>query len=388
MDKYPLQSIFQIAWYLLGYKHAPLPYHTQNVLRHLVHCKTSVMGGHKTTCNDCGYESIHYNSCRDRHCPCCQTLNKEKWIDKTKASLVDAPYYHVTVTVPHDLHPIFRANEKIMYNLQFKCVSDALKEISMKAEYKVELETGFICILHTWDQKLGYHPHIHVIFLAGGFDVNNEFKHHPGCYLVNHQVVAGKFKALFMKALNDLWTKNKLDYKPFSDTEFSKLKLKVNKVKWKANVKETFKNAGYVIEYLGRYTHRVAISNSRIVKFDDKTVTFTYKDRKDNNKTKNFTLSIKDFIDRFLKHILPRGFCKIRHYGILSNRNKANSISIIRETTNTKVYVSELTDLATEEILFKLFKVNITKCPKCDSKNLTSNLLNKLPLNLKQVQLE
>ena len=383
--KYIIQEILQIAHDDFDIKYPFISTQKARVLDHILKCKTASMGGHKCICDDCGNEMIHYNSCRDRHCPCCQTLVKEKWIDKTKASLVDAPYYHITITVPHSLHPIFLSNQKIMYNLFYKCVADTLKEISCSPMYKIELETGFMCILHTWNQQLRYHPHIHVIFLAGGFNKNHQFKHHSHDFLIHHKVLAGKFKSKFMKALDNLWRFDKLEHKPHSDSEYSKLKLKLFQTKWKSDVRQTFKNAKYVIEYLGRYTHRIVISNSRIVNYTNIDVTFRYNDRKDNNKTKLMTLSIKEFARRFLMHVLPYRFVKIRYYSILSNRNKLASLEIIKETTNTKLYVPELIDMTTEEILLKIFDVDISKCKKCGSKNIHTC---KMPKEIDQIQLE
>lgn len=220
---YSIQEILAIANENDNFQFPVLDDRKSEVLDHILKCKTPYMGGHLPICDDCHNETIHYNSCRDRHCPCCGAVVKEQWIDKTKASLVDAPYHHVVFTLPHELNQIFMCNDKIMYDLFYKCVAETLKVLSKDPKHKIEAEVGFISILHTWGQNLSYHPHIHVIFLAGGLR-NQSFVKYTEEFLFPFSVVSSLFKGKLLDHIDKLWRKNKLDYKPISDTEFSKLK--------------------------------------------------------------------------------------------------------------------------------------------------------------------
>ena len=346
-----------------------LSYQQEKVINAITKCKTDAMGGHTSTCEACGHETIHYNSCRNRHCPCCQTLVKEKWIDKTSASLIDAPYFHVVFTVPHELNPIFFSNQKIMYNLFYRLTAETLKELALDPKYKLEANIGFISVLHTWGSNLTYHPHIHIILLAGGLNKQNEFVQTNSNFLFPFPVMSKLFKYKFMDHLDQLWTKDKLKFKPMSDLEFVKLKNKLYKKKWVPYAKKTFNNAKFVIEYLGRYTHRIAISNSRITHYDHNKVSFKYKDYK-NNKTNIMTLTNQEFVRRFLMHVLPERFIKIRYYGILSNRAKEKALTLIRTLIDSPKHVPQLLNMTTEEIILELFDQDITICPKCHSKKL------------------
>jgi len=356
-----------------------LSYQQEKVVSAISKCKTNKMGGHTSTCEDCGHETIHYNSCRNRHCPCCQTLVKEKWIDKTSASVIDAPYFHVVFTVPHELNPIFLSNQKIMYNLFYSLTAETLKELSQDPKYKLQANIGFISLLHTWGSNLTYHPHLHIILLAGGLNKENKFIQNNGNFLFPFPVMAKLFKYKFMDYLDKLWTKNKLAFKPMSDIEFIQLKNILYKKKWVPYAKKTFNKAKFVIEYLGRYTHRIAISNSRITHYDQDKVSFNYKDYKTHN-NKIMTLTIQEFMRRFLMHVLPKGFVKIRYYGILSNRAKEKSLRLIRSLIDSPKQVPKLLNMTTEEIILELFDHDITVCPKCQSKKLRSIKFRKVRL--------
>ncbi len=365
---YPIQEIFKQSVPTCK-EQLPLSFQQSKVGQSIVECKTSVLGGHVSTCQDCGDENIYYNSCRNRHCPCCQTLAKEKWVDKTKAMLIDAPYFHTVFTVPHELNTIFSCNQKILYNLFYKVVAETLKELSLNPEHKLEADIGFISILHTWGRNIAYHPHIHVIVLAGGLNSKEEFVQRQGDFLFPFPVIKALFRGKFMSELYNLWTTNKLNFKPITDTEFLKLKNSLYKKGWVIYAKKVFNRAENVIEYLGRYTHNIAISNSRILHFNKETVTFRYKDHK-TQKQNTMTISTTEFIRRFLMHVLPKRFVKIRYYGILSNRNKKKKLTVIRALIVTKIYVPVLKDLTTQEIILKLFKVNLSECKVCKSTNL------------------
>lgn len=346
-----------------------LSYQQEKVIDAISKCKTDEMGGHTSTCEKCHHETIHYNSCRNRHCPCCQLLVKEKWIDKTSASLIDAPYFHVVFTVPHELNPIFLSNQKTMYNLFYRLTAETLKELALDPKYKLEANIGFISVLHTWGSNLTYHPHIHIILLAGGLNKKNEFVQTNSDFLFPFPVMAKLFKYKFLHHLDKLWTKGKLEFKPISDLDFIKLKNKLYKKNWVPYAKKTFGKAKFVIEYLGRYTHRIAISNSKIISYDQGKVSFKYKDYKTNT-TKVMTLTSQEFVRRFLMHVLPERFVKIRYYGILSNRAKEKALTLIRTLIDSPKQIPKLLNMTTEEIIMKLFNQDITTCPKCQSKKL------------------
>jgi len=346
-----------------------LSYQQEKVIDAISKCKTDEMGGHTSICETCHRETIHYNSCRNRHCPCCQLLVKEKWIDKTSASLIDAPYFHVVFTVPHELNPIFLSNQKTMYNLFYRLTAETLKELALDPKYKLEANIGFISVLHTWGSNLTYHPHIHIILLAGGLNKKNEFVQTNSKFLFPFPVMAKLFKYKFLHHLDKLWTKDNLEFKPMSDLEFVNLKNKLYKKNWVPYAKKTFGKAKFVIEYLGRYTHRIAISNSRIISYDQGKVSFKYKDYK-TNKTKIMTLTNQEFVRRFLMHVLPERFVKIRYYGILSNRTKIKALALIRTLIDSPEHVPKFLNMTTEEIILELFDQDITKCPKCNSKKL------------------
>ncbi len=354
-----------------------LSYQQEKVVSAITKCKTDKMGGHSSTCEDCGHETIHYNSCRNRHCPCCQTLVKEKWIDKTSASLIDAPYFHVVFTVPHELNSIFMSNQKIMYNLFYSLTAETLKELALDPKYKLEANIGFISVLHTWGSNLTYHPHIHIILLAGGLNKENKFVQTNSDFLFPFPVMAKLFKYKFLDHLDKLWTKDKLECKPMSDLEFVKLKNNLYKKKWVPYAKKTFDNAKYVIEYLGRYTHRIAISNSRITDYDQDKISFKYKDYK-TRKNKVMTLTSQEFVRRFLMHVLPERFVKIRYYGILSNRSKEKALTLIRTLIDSPKHDAKLLNMTTAEIILELFDQDITICPKCSSKKLRTIKLRKV----------
>lgn len=374
---YKIQSILLNA---LNQGQLELSYQQEKVAHAITSCKTQAMGGHTAICQECGYESLHYNSCRDRHCPCCQTITKEKWIDKLSSTLVDAPYFHVVFTVPHELNPIFKSNQEIMYNLFYKTTAETLKTLALDPKYKLEANIGFISILHTWGSNLSYHPHLHIILLAGGLNQDKEYVYSNRKFLFPFPVLAKLFKGKFLDYLNNLWTLDQLDYKPFSDLEFSQLKKELYQKKWVPYAKKTFKKAEHVIQYLGRYTHKIAISNSRIISYDYNQVQFDYKDYKSKQK-KIMTLSTMEFARRFLSHVLPHRFVRIRYFGIYSNRCKQASLHIIRASTKSKIHPSRLENMTTEEILKELFNIDINRCPKCNCKKL-------LQVKFRRVQLE
>lgn len=366
---YQIQDIFTTFYkdYLDVYG---LDYELDKVARAIISCKTPVLGGNINICDDCGHSKVHYNSCRNRHCPCCQGLVKEKWIDKRKSEVVNAPYFHVVFTVPSELNPLFYTNKKLLYSLFYKASAETLAELSKDPRH-LGAEIGFMSILHTWGQDLSYHPHLHCIVLGGGLTKDLKFVASKDDFLFPVRVVSRLFRGKFLDALKCFYKNNSLTFagesaKYRNSYNFNELLSILYKKEWVPHIKETFKGAANVIEYLGRYTHRVAISNARILKIAPDGITFRVKDYKNNCNTTR-TLKPVEFIRRFLMHVLPKGFVRIRHYGILSNRSKKVKLQICRNLLKGHYEKTLLEGLSAAEIIQKLFNVDISCCSNCGS---------------------
>ena len=340
---------------VVGYK--------QKVMKAIKNCKTEEMGAHKYVCDECGYEEIAYNSCRNRHCPNCQTGKKLKWIEARKEEVLNIKYYHIVFTIPSELYLIAIQNQEKMYKILFKASAETLQELARDKKY-LGGEIGFFSILHTWGSNLMYHPHIHCVVTGGGLTETKKWKEKEEEFFIPVKVISRKYRGKFL----DYMKREKLEfYGSNKDLEnpanYNSLIQKMYEKEWVVYCKEPFKNANCVIEYLGRYTHRVAISNERIVKVTEDTVTFKWRDYKDNNKMKEMTISVEEFIRRFLLHILPPKFMKIRYYGILGNRNKKKKLLKCKILTRTKIYIKK--KLPTLELLKKTLGKDFNLCPQC-----------------------
>lgn len=351
----------------------PISYTQQKVMNALTKCRTSCLGGHVTVCDDCGHQQISYNSCKNRHCPKCQTLTKEKWIDHQKFNLLNVGYFHVVMTVPHTLHPVILQNQKVCYNILFKAVAETLAELSADKKY-LGAQAGFTGILHTWGQNLMFHPHIHCIVPGGGLSKLLQWISSKKKFFLPVKVVSrkfrGKYLALLKQAFYDgaLAFHGQIKHLEFLQ-EFENFLTPIYKQEWVVYCKPPFKTAATVVEYLGRYTHRVAISNNRILDLKDGNVTFRWRDYKDNNEWKVMTITAEEFIRRFLLHVLPDGFMKIRHYGILGNRNKTKKLKLCKTLTNTPII--EKVVLSATELIEKLIGKKAFLCPCCNSDKLS-----------------
>lgn len=367
-----IQQIFNQGYpgYLEQYG---MNYESNKVVEAIMGCKTPAMGGNQTTCQDCGKTHLHYNSCRNRHCPCCQSFNKEKWIDAQKADVIDAPYFHAVFTVPEELNPLIYANKWALYKLLYKASSEALMDLARDKKF-LGADIGFISVLHTWGSNLSFHPHIHAIVLGGGLTDTGRFVTSDKKFLFPIKVVSKLFRGKFLDYLKKLSLKNTLAYPGELSLlqfprEFNQFLTKLYAKEWIPYLKEPFKSADQVIEYLGRYTHRIAISNSRILEVGDKSVVFRVKDYKTNTE-KKLTLGHEEFIRRFLMHVLPKGFVKIRHYGLLSNRTKGKKLKLIRILIKGKIMKPALKDLTGAEILNRLYGIDVDCCRYCGSSNI------------------
>lgn len=332
-------------------------------MKAIENCRTSKLGGHVDECDECGHLKISYNSCRNRHCPKCQSLAKEQWLEERKKDLLPIPYFHIVFTLPHELRTLAAINKKQVYSLLYKASSRTLIELSKDPKY-LGANIGFLSILHTWGQNLMDHPHIHSIVTGGGlsFDEKQWLSSKKDFYLPV-KVMSRLFRGKFLFYLKQSYQQEKIKL-PIQMTEFQKLIDNLYQKEWVVYCKPPFKNSQYVLEYLSRYTHRVAISNNRIIKFESDKVTFKWKDYKQNQQNKYLTLDIYEFIRRFLLHILPQGFVKIRYYGILSNRNRETKLKRCKEIFHIH-HEEAKTKITWQELLFKITGIDPALCPKC-----------------------
>jgi hypothetical protein len=331
----------------------------KKIVTDLLNCRTAHLGGHIDRCDNCGTVRIIYHSCRNRHCPKCQHMPRERWLEKRKEEILPLSYFHVVFTLPHELNTIILNNKKVMLNCLFAAASKTLLTFG-----KNELDgtPGFLAILHTWDQKLKAHFHLHCL-VAGGAVSKDKKRWLPvkNDYLFNEEALSRVFRGKFIDRMGIACQQGNLKlaghkYKRLKNTLFTK--------SWVVSVRDPVKCPEHVLEYLARYTHRVAIANSRIKSLKDGMVTFTAKNRK-KNCTESVTISAVEFIRRFLLHSLPKGFVRIRHYGFLANRNRRTNLEIIRKLLKLPSQLAK-TQASLEEMMLQLTGTDITTCPCCN----------------------
>lgn len=346
-----------------------LPGRMIKAMNAIENCRTLKLGGHIDECDNCGHIKISYNSCRNRHCPKCQGLAKERWLIDRKKDLLTVQYFHMVFTIPDALNAMTLRNQKEIYSILFKSVSETLIELGKNPKY-LGADIGFIGILHTWGQNLMDHPHIHCIVPGGGlsFDAKRWIPTREE-FFIPVKVLSRLFRGKFLFYLKEAHRKDKLKFYGniqalSKDKEFNILMDSLYKKEWVVYSKPPFKSPEYVLEYLGRYTHRVAISNNRITDIKDGKVTFRYRDYKDGNKNKLMTIEAHEFIRRFLLHILPDKFVKIRHYGILSNRNRRTKLKRCKEILRISTRETKKKQ-SWQEMLIELTGKDPRKCPCC-----------------------
>ena len=340
----------------------------------ILNCRTSKLGGHKYECEDCGHSVIRYNSCRNRHCPSCQVVNKEIWVDQRKKDILNAPYFHVVFTMPEQLHMLIYHNQKLLYDLMYKAVAETLMELSADKKY-LGAQIGFFSVLHTWGQNLHFHPHIHSVVLAGGLSKQNQWRMSSEKFFLPVRVLSKVFRGKFLDYLKQYYEQDQLNF--YNDTElykdskrFQELVDQCYGINWYSYTKRTFSGPLAVVKYLGRYTHRIALSNQRILAADEENVMIQVKDYKNNNQKKTVTMKGKEFIRRFLMHILPKRFVKIRHYGLLANRNRKTKLAICRRLTKSPSYQPLFEGKSTLEVVSILLKKDVTLCSECKKAHL------------------
>jgi predicted Zn-ribbon and HTH transcriptional regulator len=374
----------------------PLSFEQLKVMQQIVSCRTSAMGGHIHRCNECGYEQNVYNSCRNRHCPKCQTMAKEKWLNDRKTELLPTGYFHFVFTLPHELNPIILCNKKDLLKILFQVVNETLQAFAKDPQWRLQGQLGYIAVLHTWSQTLMDHFHLHCL-IPGGVLSPEKDRWIPARekFLFRVGSLAKAFQNRYISKLQGVYNRNHLIF-PGKTSEtgtpdgFANL-LKILKTKkWIVYAKRPFAGPEEVLEYLGRYTHRVAISNHRILSIDDGKITFAYKDRKDHNKTKRMTLKADEFIRRFLLHVLPNRFMKIRYFGFMFHRERHKNIELIRQFIDPDGQYNEKTEETVQEIMLRLTGVDITLCPHCQKGRMipVAHIAKVAPLNMDSVGAE
>ena len=306
------------------------------VLTAIARCRTAALGGHVDRCTACGHEAISFNSCRNRHCPRCQANARDRWIAARSRDLLPVPYVHVVFTLPHEFGPLALQNKRVVYDLLFRAAAETLIEVARNPE-RLGAEIGFFAVLHTWNQKLEHHPHIHCIVPAGGLapDRSEWIPSQPSFFLPV-PILKEVFRGKFTESLKRAFRSGRLGFhgalKPFARPKvFAALVRETFRKEWIVYCKPPFGGAEQALRYLGCYTHRVAISNHRLVSLDDGKVLFRWRDSAHHNKKRVMRLPVDEFLRRFLLHLLPPGFVRIRHYGIFSAGRRVTMIPLCRQ---------------------------------------------------------
>ena len=368
-DPYPIRTVFANAGddFLEGHFTSKVQ---RDAVNAIADCKSGRLGVNASVCDECGYKEIHNCSCRNRNCPNCNGLMKDIWIEQRRAEVIDAKYFHAVFTVPHALNPLFLANMKLLYKLLLSAASQTLLTLSRDKRY-LGAEPGIIIVLHTWSQTLDYHPHVHCIISGAGLTRDHKLKLSGNNFFIPIRAAMKMFRGKFMDALRSYHDSGQLEI-PGSCPELMSPEgwyafvSKLYVTDWCPYIKETMNGSGDALNYLGRYTNRVAISNSRIADVSENTVTFWYKDRKDHNIRKEMTLTHEEFIRRFLMHILPKGFQKIRYYGYLSNHVKRKKLRMIFDLQGRQLFRARFSPDTPKDIVLKeLYGVDVHKCPQC-----------------------
>lgn len=348
-----------------------LTVHQHKLMRAIEQCRTASLGGHVEQCSHCAHQRISYNSCRNRHCPKCQNLARAQWLERRRAELLPVEYFHVVFTIPEALHPLALHNKKVLYNLLFQASAAALQSIAADPIH-LGAHIGFFSILHTWGQNLTLHPHIHCVVTGGGLSPGGDrwIFTKPG-FLLSVRVLSRRFRNLLVEALLRAFTQNNLRLPHCLGTwaspeAFPRWLAGLRRREWVVYAKPPFGGPQHVLEYLGRYTHRVAISNRRLTAFDGDAVSFQYKDYRHQGPCTQSTMTIpgEEFIRRFLLHSLPPGFQRIRHYGILASSRKKDTLALARHLLQAAPHPIAPSREQIRDAMVELLSP-IRRCPEC-----------------------
>lgn len=335
----------------------------------ILNCKSGRLGVNLSQCTDCGHMEIHNNSCRNRNCPNCQAVLKEIWVDKRRAEVIDSPYFHVVFTLPHELNSLIYCNQKLLYGLLHRCCSETLLELSADKKW-LGATPGIIQVLHTWNQEMDYHVHMHCIVSGGGLTGDGKIRKSSSKFFIRTEVLRDKFKGKYMALLSSLYESGSLTFsssceKLRNSYHWKDFKNKLYETDWCPYIKETFNGFGNAIEYLGRYIHKIAISNNRILQLTKDKVTFSARGIKLGDPKRLITLTYTEFIRRYLMHVLPSGFQKIRYYGFLNNRMKYSNLKVIFKLQNGQRFKQRFAGMTMAELLKTVWKFDICLCPEC-----------------------
>ena len=369
MSSYKIRQIFEQSYDV----YSAQSHYQSDVQRKAAHailnCKSGRLGVNLSQCTDCGHVEIHNNSCRNRNCPNCQAVLKEIWVDKRKAEVIDTPYFHVVFTLPHQLNSLIYCNQKLLYGLLHRCCAETLLELSADKKW-LGATPGIIQVLHTWNQELDYHVHMHCIVSGGGLTKDGKIRKSSKNFFIRTEVLRDKFKGKYMAHLSSLYKSGSLTFSSSCEKlrnpyHWKEWKNSLYEMDWCPYIKETFHGFGNAIEYLGRYTHKIAISNSRILSVSDDTITFSARGKKPGEPKRQITLDHIEFIRRYLMHILPSGFQKIRYYGFLNNRYKTRNLKLIFKLQGRQRFKAKYTNLSMAELLKAVWNLDIHICPEC-----------------------
>lgn len=346
-------------------------------------CRTQAMGSHFEKCDSCNYLGKAYNSCRNRHCPACQQKDKLEWMDKRMKELLPVGYYHLVFTIPHELNPLCLKNKKVMYDILFKAASQTILELSKDTKH-LGADTGLVTVLHTWGQNMMEHPHLHCIMPAGGLSFDKQHWVHTDKkddFFIYYKVLSEKFRGKFLDLLKHAYSKGELEFKgnlaPIGGKgTFAGFTAKLYRKEWVVNIQAPFGKPEKVLEYLSRYVFRIAITDRRIIEVKDGKVRFSWKDYR-TGLFRNMNLDTDEFIRRFLLHVLPQGFFKVRYYGIFASRYRKENIETARQhivqeqdlaaeqALEDGQLVWEKQDTVWDEILEWIQKYRKPNCPEC-----------------------
>jgi len=350
----------------------PLPRSHLKVMRAIETCRTAALGGHLQQCDCCGHQQPAYNSCRNRHCPKCGSLTKAQWLEDRKADLLPVGYFHLVFTLPHELNPLALSNKKVVYDILFKAVSQTL--LAFGRTHLGGL-LGFICVLHTWDQTLRDHFHLHCLIPGGALSLDlTRWTMARQTFLFPVKALGLVFRGKFLDLIEQAFVKGQLQFPGHTaalaqPAAFSELVCSLRKKRWVVYAKRPFSSPDKVLDYLGRYTHRVAISNNRILSVEESAegprVTFSYRDRKNGSPTRTMALPAEEFIRRFLLHVLPEGLMRIRHFGFLANRSRKQTLSRCRALLGSQQQPSPTAKKSARQLMLETTGIDLALCPVC-----------------------
>ena len=369
MSRYKIRQIFDSTYETYSAQAPYLSDVQKKAAQAILNCKSGKLGCNFSQCTDCGHMEVHNNSCRNRNCPNCQAVQNEIWVDKRRAEVIDSPYFHVVFTLPHELNPLIYCNQNLLYGLLHRCCAETLLELSADKKW-LGATPGIIQVLHTWNQELEYHVHMHCIVSGGGLTKDGKIRKSSKNFFIRTEVLRDKFKGKYMAHLSSLYENGSLTFsssceKLRNSYHWKEFKNKLYEMDWCPYIKKTFNGFGNAIEYLGRYTHKIAISNGRILSVTEDEVIFSARGKKTGEPKRTITLKNEEFIRRYLMHVMPSGFQKIRYYGFLNNRMKSKNLKLIFKLQGHQRFQRRFTDMTIAELIKAVWNFDISICPKC-----------------------